>query len=156
MLGLGLITVKFVRQRRPRVDILCEPGPYRPVRSRRGTERLLDEFRRRTGDYNTGGSTRTKLVTAYREIALECAYWMHKEGAPLRTKTLRERTGYANIDRILRDNHYGWFERVRIGVYGLTEEGRLALDTYRHVIDHKFGKRAEAGGGEEAAGAEDQ
>ena len=31
---------------------------------------------------------------------------------------------------ILRDNHYGWFERVRRGVYGLTPKGREALDVY--------------------------
>jgi hypothetical protein len=143
MLGLGLITVKFHRQLTPRVDILCDPEPYRPARSRRGTERLMEEFRRRTGDYNLGGSARTKLITAYRERALECAYWLRQAGEPLRTKELRDLTGYAAVDRLLRDNHYGWFERVRNGVYGLTEEGRQALETYRHVVSHKFVRAGE-------------
>lgn len=138
MLGFGLMTVKFYRRKPPRVDILCEPGPYRPRQDRRGTGSLLREFRLRSGDYNTGGSTRTNLVTAYRETALECAYWLGREGA-LTAKELRERTEYAHVARLLSDNYYGWFERIGRGVYRITDQGRQALEAYRDVIERKFG-----------------
>lgn len=32
---------------------------------------------------------------------------------------------------MMRDDHYGWFERLGPGVYGLTETGRDALAQYR-------------------------
>lgn len=74
-LGLGLITVVFYKTKQPLVEVLAEPGDAPPsVRSAvRRRERLLYEFRERSGDYNTGGSTRVKLVTAYREKALRVA-----------------------------------------------------------------------------------
>lgn len=74
-LGLGLITVVFYKTKAPLVEVLAEPGEAPPqVRSAgRRRERLLYEFKGRSGDYNTGGSTRVKLVTAYREKALRVA-----------------------------------------------------------------------------------
>lgn len=74
-LGLGLITVVFYKTKAPLVEVLAEPGDAPPqVRSgARRRERLLYEFKERSGDYNTGGSTRVKLVTAYREKALRVA-----------------------------------------------------------------------------------
>ncbi|MEK4517488.1 DUF2161 family putative PD-(D/E)XK-type phosphodiesterase [Paenibacillus sp. FSL H8-0122] len=74
-LGLGLITVVFYKTKAPLVEVLAEPGDAPPqARSAvRRRERLLYEFRERSGDYNTGGSTRVKLVTAYREKALRVA-----------------------------------------------------------------------------------
>ncbi|WP_339254992.1 DUF2161 family putative PD-(D/E)XK-type phosphodiesterase [Paenibacillus sp. FSL P2-0136] len=74
-LGLGLITVVFYKTKAPLVEVLAEPGDAPPqTRSAvRRRERLLYEFRERSGDYNTGGSTRVKLVTAYREKALRVA-----------------------------------------------------------------------------------
>ncbi|OMD43309.1 hypothetical protein BSK56_24015 [Paenibacillus borealis] len=74
-LGLGLITVVFYKTKAPLVEVLAEPGdaPPQPRSRTRRRERLLYEFRERSGDYNTGGSTRVKLVTAYREKALRVA-----------------------------------------------------------------------------------
>ncbi|WP_150276030.1 DUF2161 family putative PD-(D/E)XK-type phosphodiesterase [Paenibacillus tepidiphilus] len=74
-LGLGLITVVFYKTKAPLVEVLAEPGeaPALPRGSLRRRERLLLEFRERSGDYNTGGSTGVKLVTAYREKALRVA-----------------------------------------------------------------------------------
>jgi hypothetical protein len=74
-LGLGLVTVVFYKTKAPLVEVLAEPDDAPPqVRGgARRRERLLYEFRERSGDYNTGGSTRVKLVTAYREKALRVA-----------------------------------------------------------------------------------
>lgn len=74
-LGLGLITVTFYKTKAPLVEVLAEPEePPSPKRGgARRRERLLHEFRERSGDYNTGGSTRVPLITAYREKALRVA-----------------------------------------------------------------------------------
>ncbi|WP_422657937.1 DUF2161 family putative PD-(D/E)XK-type phosphodiesterase [Paenibacillus sp. EC2-1] len=75
-LGLGLITVTFYKTKAPFVEVLCEPGEGNGSDQRkapRKRERLLIEFRERSGDYNTGGVTRAKLVTAYREKTLRVA-----------------------------------------------------------------------------------
>lgn len=74
-LGLGLITVVFYKTKAPLVEVLVEPDekPPTPRSGGRRRERLLYEFRERSGDYNIGGSTRVKLVTAYREKALRVA-----------------------------------------------------------------------------------
>lgn len=74
-IGLGLVTVVFYKTKAPLVEVLAEPAaPAGPARGGgRRRERLLYEFRERSGDYNTGGSARVKLVTAYREKALRVA-----------------------------------------------------------------------------------
>lgn len=139
MLGLGLIAVKFYRTRPPAVHLLCEPDPQEAAARRTGrrTKRLLDEFRSRRADFNTGGSTQTKLVTAYREKALECAWWLREKG-PLSPKMLRELTENAHAGRIVYDNVYGWFVRESRGRYALSEAGRQALDEYRSVVERLF------------------
>lgn len=137
LLGLGLITVKFYTSRKPRVDVLCDPEPYKPRSSRQGKKRLITEFQRRSGDYNVGGSTRRKLITAYREKSLQCAYWLAEKGE-LTTAQLRQLTGDNKITQLLYKNYYQWFERVGRGKYIVNNKGREALITYRHVIAHIF------------------
>ncbi|MEI7025948.1 DUF2161 family putative PD-(D/E)XK-type phosphodiesterase [Paenibacillus sp. y28] len=106
----------------------------KPMKHR--TARLVSEFRERSGDYNVGGSTKTKLVTAYRERALECAEWLHRKG-PLSPKQLRELTGSSKVSLMLRRNVYRWFERVERGVYRLTPHGEDALQQFAHVLEAK-------------------
>ena len=36
-------------------------------------------------------------------------------------------TGVPNATRVMADNHYGWFVRIRTGIYDLTEDGRAAI-----------------------------
>lgn len=136
-LGLGLITVQFYKTKPPAVEVLCEPVDRSSASSRRTasrrTKKLLTEFNERSGDYNTGGSSQTKIVTAYRECALQCAYLIHKHG-PLSPKQLREMTGTVKVNTILQNNFYGWFERVKRGIYQNTAKGEQALQQYDHVI----------------------
>ncbi|SEF91900.1 DUF2161 family putative PD-(D/E)XK-type phosphodiesterase [Paenibacillus sp. UNC499MF] len=145
-LGLGLITVQFYKTRKPAVEVVCEPpGPSgdAPARKttvrKRAAERVLGEFRERSADYNVGGSRGLKLVTAYREKALHCALLLREQG-PLSPRSLRELTGNAKTAALLQRNVYGWFVRVRRGLYGLTRPGEEALDTFAHVIA-RFGPR---------------
>jgi hypothetical protein len=121
-LGLGLITV---RMDDALVEVHCDPAPFRPRQSKGKRERLLREFARRDGDPNTGG-TRGGIVTAYRQDAVRCAEHLAAAG-PTKGAVVAKATGVARATRMMADNHYGWFERVDTGVYGLTDAGRAAL-----------------------------
>lgn len=120
LIGLGLMAVDVVRDR---VEVLAEPGPYRPRPDQRRRTALLGEHARRLGDPSPGGSTRQPIMTAYRQRALACA-------AKLRTGPGRPRELKAaapDASRILLRNVYGWFERVERGRYRLTIGGEAAL-----------------------------
>jgi hypothetical protein len=132
MLGLGLITVKFYKTKKPFVEVQCEPAAYVPRKSAKRSSAIMNEFRERSGDYNVGGSSKRKLVTVYREKALQCAMLMKLHG-PLTTKQLREMTGNSKITGFLQKNYYLWFQRVQRGSYGLTAQGEADLLTFSHV-----------------------
>jgi len=123
LLGIGLLTVNL---RRTRVEVLVEPAPYRPRANLRKRNLLMQEFARRRGDPTHGGSTRKPIMTAYRQVALDCAAAM-RDG-PKRPRDLRDITPKAGT--ILYDNVYGWFERVQNGVYRLAPLGIEALTTW--------------------------
>lgn len=131
-LGLGLITVRFYKTRKPKVEVVCEPGGYSPRLSKVKAARLLHEFRERSGDYNVGGSTRRKLVTAYREKALALARTLQQHGA-LSPKQLRDLTENPKAADMLQKNYYRWFERASRGIYRLTPLGEREIEQYSHV-----------------------
>lgn len=122
-LGLGLITVRLSDGL---VEVHIDPAPYAPRKSKQRRDRLLREFARRVGDPNTGGSTRVTLVTAYRQDAMRCADHLNANG-PSRGAEVAKATGVARATRMMADDHYGWFERVERGIYGLTPKGRQSL-----------------------------
>ncbi|WP_300071725.1 DUF2161 family putative PD-(D/E)XK-type phosphodiesterase [uncultured Ruegeria sp.] len=117
-LGLGLITVRMDGE----VEVQCDPGPYAPRKDKKKTERLLREFDRLEGDPNAGGATRHGIVTAYRQDALKCASHLAECGAS-KGSDVAMATGVTEATRLMRDNHYGWFDKVEKGIYGLTDAG---------------------------------
>ena len=58
-------------------------------------------------------------MTAYRQDAEKLVAFLKEHGASKGAVVARE-TGVARATRMMADNHYGWFVRVRVGVYGLT------------------------------------
>ena len=125
-LGLGLITV---RMSDGCTEILLDPAPYRPRTMKTRRSRLLGEFAKLVGDPNEGGSTRTRLMTAYRQDAIRCLSVLQDEG-PCKAAHVAERAGVAKARRLMADNHYGWFERVETGIYALSPKGRRAVTEY--------------------------
>ncbi len=121
-LGLGLLTVRGDGTVEPH----CDPGPYAPRKNRQKKARLLREFARLRGDPNAGGATRHGIVTGYRQDALACAAHLAEHG-PCRGRDVAAATSVARATTLMRDNHYGWFEKVDKGVYALTEAGRAGL-----------------------------
>jgi hypothetical protein len=129
-LGLGLITVRLADAL---VEVHCDPGPYRPRKSPKRKSHMLREFARRQGDPNEGGQTRAGLVTAYRQDALRLAVYLFEAGASKGADVARE-TGVKRATAIMRDNHYGWFEKVEKGIYGLTPAGADAVTVAARVL----------------------
>ena len=129
-LRLGVITVRLSDGL---VEVHCDPAPYRPRPSKPRKQRLLREFARRVGDPNTGGTTRRGLITAYRQDALRCARHLATNG-PCKGATVASATGVAKATRMMADDHYGWFERVKIGIYQLTPKGHAALVTHADAL----------------------
>lgn len=129
-LGLGLITVRLSDGL---VEVHCDPGPYAPRKSAKRQATLLREFARRQGDPNAGGQTRAGLVTAYRQDTLKLAVYLFEVGASRGADVARE-TGVARATTMMRDNHYGWFEKVEKGVYGLTPAGAEAVAVSSRVL----------------------
>jgi hypothetical protein len=124
-LGLGLLVVA-----RERADVVLDPLPYKPRTNKRKAGRLLGEHRRRVGDPNLGGSAmRAPVMTAYRQEALRCAELLACHG-PMAPKAMRAAGDVPNAAKILRHDHYGWFERVSRGIYALTPLGRTGLVTF--------------------------
>lgn len=131
-LGLGLMTVRFM-QKGPQVEVHCDPEVYTPRKSPKKRTGLVREFARRTGDYNTGGSTQRPIVTAYREEALRIAAYLRQCGEA-KVKAIRLEADSPLAAAILQKNYYGWFERVSMGVYRLTPQGEEALQRYADVV----------------------
>ena len=128
-LGLGLLTVSS----RGRVVPVLDPAPYRPRTRPRDRSRLLKEFAERVGDPEVGGSASSGRLTAYRQDALRCARELAAAGV-LKVSVLSDRTGVARVGPIVRDNHYGWFDRVKVGHYALSPEGQLGLKRWSHAL----------------------
>ena len=129
-LGLGLITVREDLT----LEVQADPGPYAPRRSKKKSDRLLRAFDRLSGDPNAGGATRHGIVTGYRQDALKCAVYLAGAGAE-KGSIVAKATGVKTATTLMRANHYGWFEKVETGVYGLTAQGKQGLADWGDVVD---------------------
>lgn len=126
LLGYGLLTVNTARDR---VEVLVEPGPYKPRPDAKRRTRLLSEHGRRRGDPSAGGSERQPIMTAYRQQALACAGLLRL--GPSKPADLR--AAVPDAGQILLRNVYGWFERCQRGVYQLSAAGEAALQRWPQV-----------------------
>jgi hypothetical protein len=119
LLGFGLLSVAATGA----VEVLTEPGPWRPRRDTKRRSHIVTEHQCRLGDPTGGGSTRRPIMTAYRQQALACAAAL--SDGPARPRDLKP--AMPDAPKILKRNVYGWFVRVERGVYSLTDGGRAAL-----------------------------
>ncbi|MDE0989851.1 MAG: DUF2161 family putative PD-(D/E)XK-type phosphodiesterase [Pseudomonadales bacterium] len=115
-----------------------DPIPYQRKKNTRSRRALLTEVADRSGDYNVGGSTKTTLMTAYRENAILIACCLSTLG-PSSPKSLRNLGTGDKTTSILSANHYGWFQRVEKGVYELTDQGDFESRSFKQIY-----KQAEA------------
>jgi hypothetical protein len=118
-LGFGMLGVTD----RGGVEVLVAPSAVSPRRNPKKRSRLVAEHQRRKGDPVAGGTTRTPIMTAYRQQALSCAGAM--AAGPRRVRDLKPENPDAG--KILLHNVYGWFDRIERGTYALTDAGHTAL-----------------------------
>lgn len=137
-LELGLLVV-YLESALPRVELAFHPVPQERRRRKTTTQSLLSEMSGRSLSLNQGGSNRRPVMTAYREQALGVAVALERLG-PTSPKKLRAAGASQKAAMILRANHYGWFERVSIGQYGLVSAGKDAIAANKELTDLLRGK----------------
>ncbi len=126
MLGLGLVVID-VGKESDSVNVLLDPGEYRPRISKHRQERLLGEFTKRVGDPNLGGTEKRKgIMTAYRQRALAIAWFLDKHG-PTKASHIAQNLKEPKARDILYRDVYGWFERVSLGVYEISPRGKKEI-----------------------------
>src|SRR5258708_38035120 len=107
-LGFGMLAVTGSGQ----VEVIVRPATTAPRRDPKKRSRLVAEHNKRKGDPTLGGSTRSPIMTAYRQQALACASAM-----ALRPRRIRElKPEVPNAANILRDNFYGGLRRLHHGL----------------------------------------
>lgn len=92
--------------------------------------RILKEIKGRSLDGNQGGSTRKKLLTAYREDSLRTVALLKI----LEIISPKDLTRFDLKKTILQNNYYDWFERVERGKYSLKENIKIE-DEFLAYID---------------------
>ena len=141
-LGIGLLFVVSPGTPKARVDIVLDIAPpeYADIlrANKRRARHTLDEHKGRHGDFNSGGSNKRKIMTAYREQVLLIARLLliHGEQKPA---ALRALGGCEKTASILYRNFDGWFERRGKGVYALTQSGIDAVRDNREVLEALVG-----------------
>lgn len=129
-LAIGLITVRLSDGH---VVVHCEPKPFTPRKIKARKTKLISEFDNRHGDPNEGGMTSAGLMTSYRQGALRCAKVLYDEGA-CKASHVAKMAGFDKARNLMASNHYGWFEKVDRGVYGLTSTGAKALEAHAEAV----------------------
>ncbi|MGH1368502.1 MAG: DUF2161 domain-containing phosphodiesterase [Maritimibacter sp.] len=120
-LGVGVLSVRLSDGF---VQIHADPGTFTPRKSRAKAGRVLSEFARLEGDPNIGG-TRGKRVTAYQQDCERIARFLAANG-PTKGAVVAKGTEVKTATRMMAINHYGWFERLEKGIYGLSKAGQDA------------------------------
>jgi hypothetical protein len=130
-LSIGLIEVD---QGGASIKMEAKNGPVArdTKKTRRTKKKNAEEFGKRTNRKTLGG-TQGKKLTAYREDAVMIALDLETHG-PKRVKDIVRDTAILHAGNILRDNHYGWFERTATGVYGLSDKGRTEHKDDYHAM----------------------
>lgn len=137
-LELGLLVVSFLKSG-PRVEVVFDPKPFDLEHSKRLNKKkqngIISEINGRHGDFNVGGCTRRKLMTAYKENAIQILCYLHKYGKLTIGQLKKLGTG-PKTGSILQNNYYGWFERVSKGVYQLSFKGSQSLSAYPELVNY--------------------
>lgn len=159
-LELGLVLVDLTPGHpcpgRTAVEVAFHPVPFQRRTDKVARRAVLIEFHGRSADLNRGGSTGRKIVTAYRESAIQLGCLLEALG-PSSPSKLRRMGASPNAGVMLRDNFYRWFERVERGVYSLTGHGAEEIRRYPELYERYSALAREAGGHpDQASGVPEQ
>lgn len=138
-LELGLIFVGFTSKGAAQVDVAVHPKEASsPRRDKKRRISVIREHESRTGSANTGGVTHKKILTAYKEQALQTARLLREYG-PLRVEDVKRLGGPSNAGVILGRNVLGWFDREeapggRRYLYRANGKALEALEEYGDLL----------------------
>jgi hypothetical protein len=137
-LELGLIVVSF-SGKIAKAEMIFHPTPFNRRKSsgqnKLKREKVIKEINGRSGDFNVGGSNRTKIMTAYKENCIQIASYLDNSG-PLSPKTLIQKGTGDKTSSILTKNYYGWFERIKRGTYVISEKGKAEVKEYSDLSNY--------------------
>lgn len=137
-LELGLLFVSFFGKK-PSVEVIVEAEPFDRSKSKgiskKKRGKLKAEHENRKNSSNIGGVNRTKILTAYRERAIEAAMFLNENGIS-KVAEIKKAIEYDKISALLSANHYGWFLKESRGHYGLTEVGKRGLEAYEEFVNN--------------------
>ncbi|MDE6107863.1 MAG: hypothetical protein K2F83_04215, partial [Oscillospiraceae bacterium] len=110
-----------------------------PRRDKKRRLAVIREHESRTGSNNTGGVSRKKILTAYKEQALLTARILRDNEGPMLAREVKKAGGPPNTTSILSRNVLGWFSREGIQdgreyLYRVTDAGLAALEEYRELL----------------------
>jgi len=138
-LGIGLVLVVFLN-RSTRVEILMHPGNTVLLRRPKKRAVILREISGRDMDLTPGGlAGGPGRVSAYRQRAVRLASWLSVLGEST-PAALKEIGAPEDTGSILAANLYGWFFRVRRGVYRLHDAGASALSEVPELSEKYLGE----------------
>lgn len=127
-LELGLLLVDRENFTDP-VELVFHPIKFQRKKLQHRKKVIIKEIAHRSGNLNVGGINRRKIVTAYRENAIQIAVCLSRLGATT-PKVLRKYECGRKTTSILYHNFYGWFERVEHGIYDITVKGTKELKKF--------------------------
>lgn len=137
-LEMGLILVSF-QEDVGNAKVVFEPSAFNRKKSMQQSKKRRDtvmkEIQGRSGDFNVGGSSQTKILSAYKENCIHIACCLNRYG-PLSPKALREKGTGEKTSAILSKNYYGWFERVQRGIYVVSDTGKNELKLHERLVDY--------------------
>ncbi|MGN1318201.1 MAG: DUF2161 family putative PD-(D/E)XK-type phosphodiesterase [Lachnospirales bacterium] len=115
-----------------RVDIILEPRGEDTSKNKLMRKGVEKEAAIRKTKLNLGGQSKRKIVTAHKESLIATICYIEKYGE-INTRKCKD-----NIKNILQRNHYGYFIRLRNGVYTVNEEGLKVLNDpdYKDIADY--------------------
>ena len=131
-LELGLIFVDVDNPIDP-VEIVFHPIEFQRRKFKHRKKAIIKEVENRSQNLNIGGSNKRKIITAYKENAIQIAVYLNEIGATS-AKILREFDSGKKTLSILYSNFYGWFQRVDRGVYDITAKGKKELTKFPGLV----------------------
>lgn len=126
-LDIGLITVSLDSKINT-VQIIHSPNENKIKQTSRKMG-VINEIQKRNIDINVGGSTtKDPVLTAYREkcIYLVCILQVIGTAKP---SGIKRQFNIENPSGILRNNYYGYFDKVSRGIYCLSQNGEDMLES---------------------------
>lgn len=141
-LELGLILVNTSGKGK-QTEIILQPTPFNRRKNlghnKRKRQEVMKEIDGRSADFNIGGSNRTEIITAYRENCIQIACYLDQVGE-LSPKLLVQMGTGKKTSSILTKNYYGWFDRIKRGVYIISEKGKHEVKKYPELLTYYLEK----------------